>query len=115
MMAVTAKAPARAAEPPWDAIVASAQFKSLTAAKKRFILPAFLFFLVYYFTLPLLAGYAPHLMSTPVLGPVTVAYLAALSQFVVGGTIAGLYVRAAGKHDRMAKAIIEAAEEGNRR
>ena len=39
------------------------------------------FFVVYYFALPVLVGYAPELMSRPVVGKVNIAYLFALSQF----------------------------------
>ena len=110
----TATAPAAAPAPPWDAIANSHEFHRLLAAKKRFIVPAFVFFLAYFFALPVLVGYAPRWMSIRVIGPVTLAYLGALSQFVVGGIIAALYVRAAGKHDRMAAAIIAAAKPARR-
>lgn len=37
------------------------EFKALLAAKLKFIVSATVFFLVYYFALPILVGYAPHL------------------------------------------------------
>ncbi|NOT61472.1 MAG: DUF485 domain-containing protein [Acidobacteria bacterium] len=40
-----------------------AEFKELVAAKRKFIIPATVFFIVYYFALPLLVGYAPALMA----------------------------------------------------
>ena len=43
----------------WDRIAASEEFKDLMATKKIFIVPAFVFFVVYYFALPVLVGYAP--------------------------------------------------------
>lgn len=79
------------------------------ATKKIFIIPAFIFFLVYYFLLPLLVGYAPHFMSTKVWGNVNLAYLFALSQFFMAWTIAGLYVRAGDDFDEISKDIIEKA------
>jgi len=96
----------------WDEIAESQQFKDLMATKKTFIVPAFVFFVVYYFALPALVGYAPQLMSTKVIGVVNLAYLFALSQFFVAWFIAGLYVRAAGAFDRLAKDIVEKAENG---
>jgi len=93
----------------WDRIAASKQFKDLMATKKMFIIPAFIFFVVYYFALPILVGYAPNLMATKVLGPVNLAYLFALSQFFVAWLIAWLYVRAASDFDELAKDIIEDA------
>ena len=80
------------------------------ATKKMFIVPAFVFFIVYYFALPMLVGYAPHFMATRVIGVVNLAYLFALSQFFMAWTIAWLYVKAADDFDRLAKDIIEKAE-----
>jgi uncharacterized membrane protein (DUF485 family) len=76
------------------------------ARKKAFILPAFLSFLVYYLLLPILVGWAPRLMSNRVFGTVTLAYLFALSQFVVGWVIAGLYLKASGKFDRLIRDLL---------
>jgi uncharacterized membrane protein (DUF485 family) len=90
----------------WDRVAANQNFKDLLAAKKRFILPATIFFIVYYFALPILVGYAPELMRTPVVGPVNLAYLLALSEFFAAWTIAWLYVRAASRFDAMAKQIL---------
>jgi uncharacterized membrane protein (DUF485 family) len=91
----------------WDRIAALAEFKELLAAKARFIVPATVFFIAYYFALPLLVGYAPELMAKKVFGVVNVAYLFALSQFFVAWLLAVLYVRAAGRFDAMARAVIE--------
>jgi len=95
----------------WDRIAASQQFKDLMATKKVFIVPAFIFFVVYYFALPILVGYAPSFMATKV-GVVNIAYLFALSQFFVAWIIAGLYVKAANDFDRLSKDIIEKAGDG---
>lgn len=94
----------------WDRIAASKEFKDLMATKKVFIVPAFVFFIVYYFALPILVGYAPRFMDTKVVGNVNLAYLFALSQFFMAWIIAGLYVKAAGGFDKLAKDIIEKAE-----
>ncbi len=90
----------------WDRIAALEEFKQLLAAKRRFIVPATLFFTVYYFALPVLVGYAPELMSKKVFGTVNVAYLFALSQFVMAWLVAVLYVRAAGRFDASAHNIV---------
>lgn len=91
----------------WDEIAESKAFQHLMATKKVFIVPAFVFFVVYYFALPVLVGYAPRFMSTKVVGHVNLAYLFALSQFVVAWLIAALYVRAASNFDQLAKDILE--------
>jgi uncharacterized membrane protein (DUF485 family) len=90
----------------WDRVAAEPEFKALLASKRRFIVPMTVFFVVYYFALPVLVGYAPRLMETRVLG-LNVAYLFALSQFFMAWAVAALYVRAAGGWDAVAHRIIE--------
>jgi uncharacterized membrane protein (DUF485 family) len=90
----------------WEAIAASARFQELLRAKRRFIIPAMLVFIAYYFALPVLVGYARPLMEKRVFGPVNLAYLFALSQFFMAWIIAALYVRAANGFDRQAKEVI---------
>jgi uncharacterized membrane protein (DUF485 family) len=94
----------------WDRIAETREFKDLLAIKKTFIIPAFLFFIVYYFLLPILVGYAPEFMSTKIIGVVNLAYLFALSQFFMAWTVAWLYVKAANNFDRLAKDIVKVAE-----
>jgi len=91
----------------WDRLAALADFRALLAAKLRFIVPATVFFIVYYFALPVLVGYAPRLMATKVFGVINVAYLFALSQFFMAWIVAVFYVRAASRFDTMARAIVD--------
>jgi uncharacterized membrane protein (DUF485 family) len=93
----------------WNQIAAREDFKDLLRRKARFIIPATIFFVVYYFALPASVGYARSVMITRV-GPVNLAYLFALSQFFMAWIIAALYVRAANRFDRDAKKILEATE-----
>ncbi len=102
-------APASSSAPDWSALAAREDFQRLVAAKKRFIIPATLFFLVYYMALPVLVGFWPEVMKRPVWGQVNVAYLFALSQFLMTFVMAGLYVVQARKWDRMEHALLEAA------
>jgi uncharacterized membrane protein (DUF485 family) len=95
----------------WNRIAASDEFKLLVKAKLKFIIPATIFFIVYYFALPLLVGYAPELMNRRVVGSINVAYLFALSQFFMAWVVALLYVRAASRHDRMARSVLDASVE----
>ena len=92
----------------WDTLAESREFKELLKAKARFIVPATIFFIIYFFALPILVGYAPDLMKRRVIGSVNIAYLFALSQFFMAWDIALLYVRAAARHDRMAREIVSA-------
>ena len=99
----------QASQTEWDRIANTQDFKDLMATKKVFIIPAFVFFIVYYFALPVLVGYAPQFMSTKVIGVVNLAYLFALSQFFMAWVIAWLYTKAAGDFDKLANDIIEKA------
>jgi uncharacterized membrane protein (DUF485 family) len=96
----------------WERVAAMDEFKSLIAAKRKFIAPAVIFFIVYYFALPALVGYAPGLMRRRVLGVINLAYLFALSQFFMAWIIAALYMRAAGRFDAMARKIISRLKGG---
>ena len=79
----------------------STRFAELLRTKRRFLIRATLFFTAYYFALPILCGYAPNLMSRKVLGSVSLAYLFALSQFVMAWALAAIYVRKARSLDEL--------------
>ena len=90
----------------WDQVAAMDEFRQLVAAKVRFIAPATVFFIVYYFALLVLVCYAPSFMDTKILGPVNLAYLFALSQFFMAWILAYVYLRKAEGFDAQAKNII---------
>jgi len=94
----------------WSRVTQLPEFRAMMRAKLRFIIPAVIFFVVYYFALPVLVGYAPGLMSKRVIGVVNIAYLFALSQFFMAWIIAALYLRAAARFDKMEHKVIEKAE-----
>lgn len=96
----------------WDRVAAMDDFRALLVARIKFVVPATIFFVVYYFALPVLVGYAPEFMDTKVLGPVNIAYLFALSQFFMAWTIAWLYVRAARRFDALGERIHRQLESG---
>ncbi|HMJ06823.1 MAG TPA: DUF485 domain-containing protein [Chthoniobacterales bacterium] len=87
-------------------IAASEEFKQLLRAKRRFIIPATIFFLLYYFALPYLVGYHPDLMQRRVWREINWAYLFAFSQFIMAWILAGVYVWVAAGWDRKAKALL---------
>jgi uncharacterized membrane protein (DUF485 family) len=96
-------APAHA--PDWAAVERDPEFRRLKAEKRRFILPATLFFIAYYFALPVLVGYFPEAMGRDVFGEVNLAYLFALSQFFMAWGLMWLYVRRARGFDAMAERV----------
>jgi uncharacterized membrane protein (DUF485 family) len=79
----------------WEGLEQTDEFRELVRRRFRFVLPATIFFLVYYFLLPLGNGLAPNLMKTRVFGQVNIAYLFALSEFVMAWVLAYLYIRKA--------------------
>lgn len=91
----------------WTALEARPAFRSLIARKAKFIVAATVFFMAYYLALPVLVGYWPDLMKKQVFGKVNIAYVFALSQFIMAWTIAFIYVRVAAKWDREAAKIIQ--------
>lgn len=95
----------------WAAVERLPEFRALVRAKRAFIVPATLFFLVYYFALPALVGYWPALMSTQVVGHVNLAYLFALSQFAMAWIVMAAYVRRARRYDRMAASLVQRLKE----
>ena len=90
----------------WNAIHATAEFRALLKAKRRFIIPATVFFVVYYFALPYLVGYHTELMQRKVWGEMNWAYLFALSQFFIAWALAAFYVVAAAGWDRKAAELL---------
>lgn len=97
------------AAPDWNGIAAMPEFRALLARKARFIVAGTVFFLAYYFALPVLVGWFPELMKREI-GPVNLAYVFALSQFVMAWIVAGIYVKVAAAWDRSADEIIHKAE-----
>ena len=90
----------------WNAIYAAPEFKALLKAKRRFIIPATVFFVAYYFALPYLVGYHTELMQRKAWGEMNWAYLFALSQFFMAWILAGVYVVVAAGWDRKAAALL---------
>lgn len=90
----------------WDRISHEDDFRSLISRRRRFIIPTTIFFLVYFFALPVLVGFAPAFMSRPAFGYLTYAYVFALSQFVMTWTVMVLYLMQARKSDLIEAQIV---------
>lgn len=99
----------------WEQLAMADDFRALLAARIRFILPATAFFIAYYLALPLLVGYAPGLMKTQVFGAANLAYLFALSQFLMAWIVAYLFIRRCRQFDAMAHAIVVRTKRPGRR
>jgi uncharacterized membrane protein (DUF485 family) len=83
-------------ETDWQAIEQSPEFRELTKRKKAFVIPATLFFLVWYFGFIFLAGYAPDFMGREFIADgLTVGYALALTQFIMTWVLGWMYLRRA--------------------
>jgi len=91
----------------WQEVHDNPVFHELLKAKLRFIIPSTVFFFLYYFALPVLVGYAPAFMAKKVWGEINLAYLFALSQFIMAWTLAAIYVSAAAGWDRRAADLLK--------
>ena len=97
----------------WEAIERSPEFRELIARRRRFVLPATIFFLAWYLGFILLAGYAEDFMRSSIYEGFTVGYLLALSQFVMVWALAAWYLRKADREfDPLEREVVELAERG---
>ena len=81
----------------WQAVERTPEFQELVTRRRRWVVPATIFFLVWYLGFIVLAGYAPGFMGESIYQGFTVGYLLALTQFVMVWVLAVWYVR---KSDR---------------
>ena len=95
----------RISPPEWHALAREPEFVSLQKARRRFVVPATAFFIVYYLALPISVGFAPQVMSRAVVGPLTLAYAFALSQFAMAWILLAAYLWRARSFDLMAARI----------
>jgi uncharacterized membrane protein (DUF485 family) len=109
------RGPDHHAEIDWIAAERSPEFRELIARRRRFVLPATIFFLLWYFGFIVLAGYAEDFMGESIYEGFTVGYLLALTQFVMVWVLAWLYLRKADREfDPLARRAAERALEVGR-
>ncbi len=95
----------------WDRIYSSRPYRQMIRQKTGAVATMTVFFIVYYFALPVLVGYWPELMARTVWGKVNWAYLFAFSQFLMTWAIAYVYMRYAGRFDRITADILADAKD----
>ncbi len=98
----------------YEALERSNEFQELVRAKRRWVVPATAFFLIWYTAFILLAGYAESFMGREFLfDGVTVGYALALTQFLMVWVLAGWYLRKANRDfDPLEERVRVLAEEG---
>ncbi len=91
----------------WEAIERSSEFQELIRRRRSFVLPATIFFLLYYMAFILLAGYAEDFMGSSVYEGLTVGYCLALTQFLMVFVLGILYLRTADRvYDPLAQRVL---------
>lgn len=86
-------------------LVEHKDFKKLLKMKSTFIVPTTIFFLVFYFILPILASYTK-VLEKPAFYGLNWAWIYALMQFVVVWIAGIIYMNKAKKYDQLAASIL---------
>src|ERR687897_3782631 len=95
----------------WVRVERTSAFRELTQKRKAFILPATIFFFVFYFGLPFLTAFTT-VLDVNVIGAINLAWIYAFAQFAMTWILMHLYVsRANGWDDLVDQARHEAAED----
>src|SRR5687767_15925037 len=93
----------------WVAAERSGEFQQLVKSRRRFVVPATIFFLAWYFGFIILAGYAPDFMGEEfITDGMTVGYALALTQFLMTWGLGWWYLR---KSDRVFDPLAQRAAE----
>lgn len=95
----------------YSEVVQSASFQQLMREKRRFILPASLFFLAFYFALPVLTSYSKAL-NAPAIGSVSWAWVFAFAQFIMTWTLCMMYSKRATRFDELVENIKQEVQKG---
>lgn len=84
----------------------SPEFKRFLSRKKKFIVPMTVFFMIFYFLLPVLTSYTTFL-NTPAIGDISWVWIFAFAQFVMVWVLSVIYVKKASSFDEEADQIID--------
>lgn len=97
----------------WARIHAHPTFLELHRRKSRFLWRLMAISVIYYFLLPIGAGYFPQLFRHTLWGPLNVGLVFAFSQFVLAWAIAAIYARHANRHFDALAAQLQREFEGS--
>jgi uncharacterized membrane protein (DUF485 family) len=97
----------------WIAAERSPEFQELVRKRRAFVLPATIFYLVWFFGFILLTAYAEDFMGKSVIDGLTVGYCLALSQFIMVWVLTAMYLKRADRvFDPLARRAAERALQG---
>ncbi len=94
----------------YSRIVQSRSFQELLRQKRAFILPMTIFFLVFYFALPVITAYSD-VLNKEAIGSISWAWVFAFAQFIMTWTLCILYTKKASKFDKTVESIVQELKE----
>ena len=94
----------------WRRVSRTSAFGELMRSKKAFIIPAVVFFLVFYMAMPVLAEFTT-VLDGQVVGALNWAYVYGFAQFLMTWILMHMYVRRAKKWDKLVEEAREEASE----
>ena len=98
----------------WVAVERTSAFQEYSRKRKAFLIPATIFFLLFFMGLPLLAAFTT-VLNGKAIGPLTWAYIYGIAQFAMTWIVMHIYVNRANKWDALVeRARQEVAEEKGR-
>ncbi|WP_087972611.1 DUF485 domain-containing protein [Oceanobacillus rekensis] len=96
----------RSIETDFVKVAESGPFKKLIQERKRFIFPLTIFFLLFYFLLPILTSYTT-ILRTPAIGDISWAWIYAFAQFIMTWVLCTVYVKKSASFDRQSKQLMD--------
>lgn len=92
----------------YSKVVQTSSFQKLLHEKRDFIIPWSIFFLVFYFTLPILTAYSSVLNGNAFAG-ISWAWVFAFAQFIMTWALCIIYTKRAAEFDQSVEEIKQAA------
>jgi uncharacterized membrane protein (DUF485 family) len=89
----------------WQELRQSEEFQQLLKKKKKMLLPVIIFFFLFYFLLPFFTSYFSFL-NKKAIGPLSWAFVYALSQFVMTWSLCLFYLKKAESWDLMVTKLL---------
>ncbi len=90
----------------YSAIVKTREFQQLLDEKKKFIIPLTLFFLIFYFALPIMTSTST-VLNNSFYGHITWAWVFAFAQFIMTWTLCMIYSKRAARFDRLSEEVLK--------
>ncbi|AIF44109.1 DUF485 domain-containing protein [Virgibacillus sp. SK37] len=90
----------------YERVSESRSFKKLIRERKKFIIPLTVFFLLFYFALPVLTSYST-ILNSPAVGEISWAWVFAFAQFIMTWVLCIVYVKKSASFDKQSKRIID--------